>query len=369
MLTSAHVLLAKLAYSADCAEPAYQVLDRPIVYYPGMANTPEPTYLCDAALTPPSYISKDTGLTGPLKTAQVLEYDLLAGMLYCSRRRWAAAHAAFERVLAFPARDAGCSRIMVDAHNKWVLVSVLLTGRSPTVPSHTPGGAAKIYQTLGKPYLSLAAHFDSLDAAALKAEAQASPQLWADDGNTGLVRAALAAHQKWQVAALRDVYTKISVAEIRAKTRSAETGQPLASDADTEALVRDVIASGMINGRIETSPSPGGGGVGPYLAFGPAAEELTEAAFAAEIRASAQRLRALGPVFRATSERLGTSRDYARWLAKEQKREKEAAGRNGAGGGAGMGMGSGGSGADSMLGAFDISVEDEDLMTGVVAGH
>ena len=53
-----------------------------------------------------------------------------------------------------------------------------------------------------------------------------------------------AAHQKWQIANLRSVYVKISLAHIRALTRSAETGEPLASDEAVAARIadQDVVA-------------------------------------------------------------------------------------------------------------------------------
>ncbi|EON99884.1 putative cop9 signalosome complex subunit 3 protein [Phaeoacremonium minimum UCRPA7] len=345
ILTSHHIALTKLAYQTDNIEPAFKVIEKSIVYYPGMSKKQEPKYLSDMTLPPPSYISKETGLTTNLQVTQVLEYDLLCGMMYCSAKQWEKASAAFERVLSYPTRDQGVSKIMVEAHNKWILVNLLLSGRTPSLPAYTSPAARRHYETLGKPYTMIGSHFDSLDAAALKIEAEQNLQRWQDDGNFGLMREVLAAHQQWQIINLRDVYSKISISDIRARTRSAETGESLEIDEEVEVLINNMIASGMLEGTIE---KPGGSPA--YLKFLQSSNELTEDEFSAELLVTAQKIKDLQPVLKATNERLSTSKEYVRHLIKEQKREKENAGR------------------DAAIG-FDAQIEDEDLMGGLLPGQ
>lgn len=347
MLTSHHLSLVNLAYQTYHIQPAFDVIDRHIVYYPGMCNARDSKLLSDMSLPPNAYISKESGLTLPLKPDNLLQYDLICGLMYCSARRWPEALAAFERAVTYPTKDGGTGSIMAEAHKKWLLVSLLVNGRSPTIPSATGSAARKSYETLSKPYLALASHFNKpRDAVALKGDAEAGAQVWSSDGNFNLVREVMAAHQKWQIIGLRDVYSKISIADIRAKTVSAETGESLESDDDAEALINGMIQSGMLKGTIE-KPA----GKPSYLTFLSADEELTEEEFSREILAAADKIKSLEPIFKATSERLGTNKDYIKHLVKEQRREKDRDTR------------------DVTLGGFDIQVEDEDLMGDPTSRH
>ncbi|KAI1093191.1 hypothetical protein F5B19DRAFT_167217 [Rostrohypoxylon terebratum] len=342
LLTSFHILLAKLAYTTNVIEPALPVIDKDIVFYPGMADYGEPTYLCDLTLPPPVYISRETGLTNLLKPSMVLEYNFLRGMIYCSRRDWAKAYDAFEQVIAFPTREGGTSKIMVESYKKWVLVSLLCKGKLVDPPSYTGASANKFYGSLGKPYQSIAAQFVAGNVEALKAEVEKNNQLWSEDGNTGLIQEVLAAYQKWRVLGLEQVYSKISLPEIRQQTTSAETGKVLESDRDVETLIQNMIISGMLSGVIEKNDD----GMS-FLTFLPTSTLLSEEDFATELASTALRLKQLHSFFKTTRERLGTSKEYIKHVIKEEKRTDK-------------------NDLDPTL-AFDTQVDDEDLMGGVVA--
>lgn len=342
MLTTAHVCLARLAYSTNNVEPALQAIDKNIVFFPGMANPTEPKYLCDISLPPPAYVARETGLTGTLKPPQVMEYDLLCGLMYCSRREWAKAYAAFERIVAFPTREGGVSKIMVEAYKKWVLVSLLLKGKLVDTPSYTGASASKFYGSLAKAYTSIAVLFVADDARELKAEVDKNTTTWLDDGNGGLVKEVLAAYQKWRVLGLEQIYSKISLSEIRQQTTSAETGAPLAKDDDVEMLLQNMIISGMLSGVIEKNDDGT-----TFLTFLSPSTNLSEQGVAQELASSAIRLKQLQPLFKATRDRLGTSKEYIKHVIKEEKRIEKSE-------------------PDPTL-AFDAHVDDEDLMGGVIA--
>ncbi|KAI1344758.1 hypothetical protein F5Y15DRAFT_410455 [Xylariaceae sp. FL0016] len=341
MFTSSHLSLARLAYTTDTIAPALQLIDKDIVYYPGMANHGNPEYLGDLTLAPPAYISRESCLTGLVKAQQVMEYDLLCGMMYCARREWTKARVAFERVLTFPTRDGGVSKIMVDAHKKWVLVTLLSKGKHSDPPSYTGGAAIKSYSALGKPYITLASLFATSNVQELRMEVEKNSELWSEDGNTGLVKEVMSAYQKWHVLGLQDIYTKISIPEIREQTTSAETGETLPEDKDVEMLVQNMIAEGMLKGVIEKKDGT------QFLSFLSPATTLSEQDFAKELARLAARLKELAPIFKATNERLGTSKDYVKYLVKEQKHGNKDE-------------------QDPTLG-FDAQVDDEDLMGGVIA--
>ncbi len=332
--------------------PALRVIDKNIVFYPGMVNRGDPQYLCDPTLSSASYISRETGLTAILKSQNVMEYDILCGMIYCSRRDWAKAREAFERIVTFPARENSMSKIMIDAYKRWILVNLLWKGAHSENPVPLGSFATKFYETLGKPYTTVATMFAADNAQALRAEVEANSQLWQEDGTVGLMREVLAAYQKWQVLGLQNVYSKISIAEVRRETRSAETGAPLPTDTDVEALVEGMIESEMLNGAIEKRKEDGGGGETSFLAFRAPTAALSEKDFADELARAALRLRELRPLVRATDDRLGTHKDYIRHVVKESKRENSSDP---------SGIGGGG------LGGFQVEVDDEDLMGGIIS--
>ncbi|KUI59618.1 COP9 signalosome complex subunit 3 [Cytospora mali] len=353
MLTSHHLSLVQLAYEANVVEPAFQVTDKQIVYFPGMAKDPgigsrntsavPQKPLCDMSLPPPAYIMTETGLTNALTVDQVLQYDLTCGLMYCSKRQWTKARAAFERVITHPTRDGGVSKIMTEAYSKWVLVSLLVSGRTPTVPATAGSNARKTYETMGKPYLAVASHFDSMSAVPLKQEVENNTQIWSNDRNTGLIQEVLAAHQKWQIIDLRNIHSKVSLSDIRQQTCSAETGAILPSDDDVETLIQGMIQSGMLKGIIE-KPA----GKPAYLKFLSESDDLSETEYQIEIASVFAKMKKLEAIYKTTNSRLTTNSYYVKHHIREQKREKESGGQN-------------------PVSSFEATVEDEDLMTGLAA--
>ncbi|KAF7542105.1 hypothetical protein G7054_g16 [Neopestalotiopsis clavispora] len=319
MLTSHHINLIKLAYNTDNIDPSLSVIDKSIVFYPGMGNHQKPKYLADPSLSPAAFVTESQGFSTVLKAPIVLEYDLLRGMAYCSRRDWPKALNAFERVITYPTRDHGVSKIMTDAYKKWVLVSLLCHGRLASLPSSIGTAATKAYGVIGKLYKELAIVFETENAADLKEKSNASTEEWLSDGNTGLVREVLSAYQEWQIKNLQQIYTKVSVREIRLSTKSAQTGQVLENDEDVEALIQNMIISGMLKGVIEKNDDGTA-----YLTFLPSTAALSEAQLAKELAGTASRLQALGQIFKATNERLGTSKEYIKQLARERQKGPQA---------------------------------------------
>lgn len=354
VLSSNHILLVKLAYHSNVIEPALRVAAKRIVHYPGMINPPDPKtiVLCDPRLPPSSYISPDSGFTSRLTPLQVLEYDWLIGLLSCAARDWPAAQVAFARAASHPSRDSGVSKVMLEAFKKWVLVSLLAHGRITATtggfPPYVSQAAARTFGIMARPYAAVAKRFESADADALRLAVEVSSQQFAEDGNEGLVAEVLESHQKWQIVRLREVYSKLSLAEINAKTKSAVTGAPVGSEGELMQLIESMMASGMLRAVVE--PPRAGSDDGPAtpacLAFLAEEDDMTEHEVAQRIAQSAARIKELGAVYNATKERLATSREYIRQTIKDQKRDK-----------------------DNREAGFDTNVDDEDLMSGIVPGQ
>ncbi|KAM7217848.1 COP9 signalosome complex subunit 3 [Rhypophila decipiens] len=344
ILTSHHLPLVTLAYNSDNIDAVLALIEKTIVFYPGI-NLTESRPLSDLRLPPVAYMTPESGLTARINTTTVLKYDLLVGMCFMAKRRWQEAFEALERVVTYPTKESGCSKIMVEAHNKWLLVGLLLNGKIPTLPSTTAQGVKKSYETLSKPYLSICEAFVKDSAEGLKSEFETlGNQFWSQDGNLGLIRFVLSHYQRWQILNLREVYSKISLEQIRTTTQSAETGAPLSSDAEVEALIQGMIDEGMLNGVIE---KPLEDGKPAHVVFLTSTEDLSEAEFAKKMLQSARRIKDLGPIIKATNERLATSQDYLRFIIREQKKDQGAGGRGAAH-------------------PYELQVEDEDLMTGIM---
>lgn len=344
-MTSHHVTLVKLAYESGFVREALPVLDKTIVFFPGMSSSsPDRKLRSDLSLFPAEWLTVESGLTRKLSSSLVLQYELLSGMCYMQLRAWRPAFQALERAVTFPTRDGGCSKIMVEAHNKWVLVGVLAQGKAPTMPPMTSNAASKLYATLGRPYTTLARAFEEPTAERLKAEVHKAngggSAFWAEQKNVGLVAEVVAHYQRWQILHLRDVYSNLGLEQVRARTQSAETGAPLSSVAAVEALLGAMMADGMLDGHVE-KPADGSP---PYLVFHEP-EPLSEARFVREMEAAAAGIRHLEPGLRITHERLATSKEYVRHLAREARAQKD--------------QGPHGGGMDA--------AEDEDLMTDVMA--
>ena len=353
MLTSHHVALVKFAYTTDNIEPALPFLEKSIVFYPGMKGSNESRPRSDMDLPPVAYLTIESGLTKTVTSNEVLQYDLFRGLCFIQRRSWRHAFDALERVITYPAKDTySCSKIMIEAYNKWVLVGLLLNGKTPTLPSITAPGPQKAYTALGKPYHAIGRAFEEPTAETLKTEFESlGAQFWGEENNLGLMRLVLQHYQRWQILNLRQVYTKISLEQLRARTQSGETAAPLGSVAEMEALVQAMIDEGMLSGVIERPAGDGGDSQEAYLTFLALNEEMSEAEFAQKMVRTAKRIKDLEPLVKATNERLGTSQEYVRYVVGQQKREKDMAARGEYGGS-----------------SFMSQVEDEDLMTGVVPG-
>ncbi|CAK7269341.1 hypothetical protein SEPCBS119000_003520 [Sporothrix epigloea] len=390
MLTSNHLTLAKLAYHTRNPAAALPILSKDVVFFPGAAHNREVEYLCSRDLAAPWYISKDTGLTLPLRSAQVLEFDFTVGLLHLSTRAWAAAHAAFARVVAYPSRDTGVSKFMVEAHKFWVLTGLLLYGRVAATPPETAGAVSRVCSSVNKLYLQIADHFQSANVEKLRLEVAMAQEVLVADGTASLVGEVVSAYPKWQIAHLRNVYLTIPISAIRATLQQTSnvTGTMAGlepqddvagfSEAEVTALIQEMIASGMIkavlrsaetiptapastataaasSSTIQGTPIEVDGGQpqpGVYLEFLPEEEDISESDFATRIAAIKMRLQTLQKLQRTTDEHLSLNRDYVRHVVRSQTLDKDSQGEDDMGGLMAIGSSEG----------IGLEDPDEDLM-------
>jgi COP9 signalosome complex subunit 3 len=343
MLTTHHLALVKLALESRSYNAIVPVIEKFILYFPGLTNQPKPKYICDMSINPVQFITPSSGLTQKLKYQEVLEYFLYSGMVFIGLSNWEGALQCLENAVTYPAKEGAVSKIMAEAYKKWILVGLLHEGRLLNLPRSTSANAAKQYHTLAKPYETLAQIFENGTAARLKAEADQGVSVWRTDCNTGLVLHVLAAYQKFQIRNLANIYSKISIPEIVSQTMSAETGNKLPSPQAGEKLVQDMINQGELHATM--SSSPGQPSVVTFAVSGPV---LTEPEMQNELAAATERIHSLTKEIKQTDRMLTHDKDYIKYVQKQRKNAKQGT------------LGDQGiSGADMEWGD---AIEDEDIM-------
>ncbi|OLN85971.1 COP9 signalosome complex subunit 3 [Colletotrichum chlorophyti] len=340
VLTSIHLAVVKLAYETVNTDQVLPIIESPWVFLPGMKDQARPAYLCDLKASPATYINPSTQLTEYITREAVMEHDFMVGLIFTSKLRWADAHKAYQRIVAWPSKDTVASKIMSDAHKRWILTGLLAQGRTPTPPTHISPGAMKSYVALSKVYADVASTFSSPNVEQLRALVEKNAETWNTDQTTTLVKEVVKAYQKWQILGLADVYCKISVPEIRQQTYNAETADKLETDQQVEDLLQDMLNSGMLQGSLENSSDDV-----KYITFHPRDEEIDYTEYQKKINDDT-RMKRLSKWTQASEARLAASKDYAKHIIREQKRQDKE-------------------GQTHAEFGFDASVEDEDLMTGI----
>ncbi|PHH62465.1 hypothetical protein CDD81_7112 [Ophiocordyceps australis] len=345
MFTNLHLPLAKLVYDCGDFDLAARVLDSDILFYPSTANTKESRPLCEPGLPPYVFMSTKTGLTSLVTASVVLEYNLVRSLIYISAHDWAKAYSALEQIVTHPCKDKSVSKIMIDAHKRWLLVSLLHTGKNPDSPPITSRSALNVYHNKNRPYLVVADHFDTDNVIQFADACQEHTQMWRADATESLIDQVMMAYQKWRIINLKNIYVCLSLSQVRRATLDAVTRQPLPTNAALVVMLQEMVDSGMLKAIIapeENDPDTEGS-----LLFTQSSQWSSEKEFGDTISRTVQSIKDLGQQYRLVDERLSSNADYVRHLAHNKKRsesEKEL---------------------DPTLG-FESQVEDEDLMTGIV---
>lgn len=330
MLTSTHLALAKLAYHTNTGNLALPVLNKYIVFFP-TTNAPPPLSepLCSLDAPLPTYISQETGLTLPITSSQVMEYDYFVGGIQLHLGYYEGGIAAYSRIVSYPSRDGAVSKIMVAAHKRWIMANLIHTGKSDPVPPLTSPIVARALASVNKIYTRMAELFQNASPADLCAEmALAADQLKANQDWT-IVEEVMASHHKWQIVRLKDVFTTIFITDIvttlkvpeetaaamaSQNSELAEASQAPKTESEAIVLIQSMIDAKMISAEIVTS-----GPSGPYLSFLSENHWNNEAEFSYELRKAKNEMARLRSLNALTEEHLSLNRDYLKQVMKDQK--------------------------------------------------
>lgn len=347
MLTSTHCDLVYLALESRTFDFIPAVISRPTLYFPGKLSASKIPHLCNLGLPNHVYITPASGLTKPLKPSEILEYFIFSGSIFIALRQWEKAVQALEDAICFPCRDNATSKIMVEAYKKWILACLLWKGKVDKLPAIISVHTTKAFHAIAKPYESMADLFKTASATRLRQEAEAGRDIWKADCNTHLILEVLAAYQKHQIRGLANIYTTLSISEVTKKTFSAETGNNLSSDLETEKLVRDMITQGSLDASVRQNPG------GPaILTFDPV-QALSESEMAKKLEAAVKSIQAVTKNLKQTDHKLTEDKEYLKWANKQRR-----------GGNKGISALHSGTEEMDLTWTGPDAVDDEDLMSG-----
>ncbi|KZM25342.1 hypothetical protein ST47_g3537 [Ascochyta rabiei] len=338
--TSTHVDLIRLCLETRSYAAAEPILDNYIHSLPSQIPAAvreglEYSVPCADVARSGEYINRSSGHSGRVVFADVQEYYILGAMAYLGLRQFKKAHHFLEHVLVMPSANVA-NGLMLEAYKKWVLLSCLVSGEAKQVPRSANATAMKQVRCASKAYEAVAEAYTQLsNPSKLKAQINAGAQTWAEDGNTGLVKAVLDSQTRAYVLRLSRTFSAMPVGNIaRSVGGSAE---------ETAQYLETLITDGYLNGRVEQTDKAQAGMVLRFFldpTQGPLAKSEKQQQQA--LLAQTQRTKALAGQVQDADYRLTLSKEFIENWKRQQKRQ--------------------GASGDAMDTAWDDGVEEEDIM-------
>ncbi|KAF2739397.1 hypothetical protein EJ04DRAFT_484181 [Polyplosphaeria fusca] len=247
-LTHTHLYLLRLCVECRSYEAALPILDNYIHSIPGAIPSvilEGQEYSVPAASNTNSgeYIHVRSGHTDKLHIADVQEYYVLGAMAYIGVHQFKKAKQFLEHVLIVPAHSVA-NGLMLEAYKKWVLLSCLADGSVKSPPRTANGPAMKLIKTASKAYDAVADAFQQLgNFAKLKSQVLAGKDIWAEDGNTGLVNELIEQQERFYISRLSRTYSAIPVSNIASNLEQALD--------EVTVKLEKLISDGHLNACIE----------------------------------------------------------------------------------------------------------------------
>jgi len=123
------------------------------------------------------FLTYGNGLTYTITNVEVYEYFLLAGMACIALEHYEMALLHLEHVITAPAQNTAHVH-MVEAYQKWVLLSCLVHGTCSLTLKSASASALKTMKGYAKPYESLAESFARAGSEKLIAEYEVGLERW-----------------------------------------------------------------------------------------------------------------------------------------------------------------------------------------------
>ncbi|KAF8477350.1 hypothetical protein BDZ91DRAFT_774020 [Kalaharituber pfeilii] len=293
-----HTCFVQKCLEARCYRDACTILDMDVTEFPSRKE------------------AKDIGYQ------DVVSYFLYGGMIYIGLKNWRRAMDYLTYAVAYPGN--ACSSIQLEAYKKYLLVGLLLEGKTVNIPPGTSSNAVRAYRALVKPYESFTAAFNAGDAEGLRQQTITCMPIFVDDGNAGLATQCLDAFRRFQIAGLTHTYVTLSVKEIA--RRNLELLGRGGGEDETERYVLGMIERDEIRASLShESPSLQNSGCVIHFHDNPQSEKRNLRGLEEQI----MRTVAITNQAKTLEKKLGLSKEYISYLNK--------LGKSGSAGGAGGG--------------------------------
>jgi len=210
-LTSIHADLCQLCLLAKCMKPAVQFLNVDI-----------------------TDISKEGGL---YDAKHFLLYYYYGGMIYTALKQYDRALYFYETAITTPSM--AVSHIMLESYKKFILVSLLVHGKIPSLPKYTSQVVARYIKPLCQHYHDLATSYQTLNPTEVQNVITKHTDTFNRDKNMGLVKQCVTALYKKNIQRLTKTFLTLSLADMANRVQ-------LSSPQDAEKYVLHMIEDGEI---------------------------------------------------------------------------------------------------------------------------
>eukprot|EP00794_Sanderia_malayensis_P019975 gene19975-21933_t len=171
-----------------------------------------------------------------------LLYYYYGGMVYAALKNFESSLFFFEVAVTTPAMSV--SHIMLESYKKFILVSLLLTGKVVTLPKYTAQVVRRFLKPLSSPYNEIANAYNTHDPEQLQTVANKHQQIFQRDNNVGLVKQVLASLYKRNIQRLTKTFLTLSLSDMALRVK-------LQSAREAENYLLEMIEAGEIHATID----------------------------------------------------------------------------------------------------------------------
>ncbi|KAL2811158.1 signalosome subunit 3 [Aspergillus granulosus] len=331
IFTSTHLLLVKLALRSSSYTYALPITDQLLYHFPTDTEHVHHEYLlCSEHAPSAALVTEASGISSKLSYRDHLQYFLYSAMIYMALKKWDQASHCLNAVIASPTANA-VSKIMVEAYKKWILASLLGYGKIPSTSKMIAPHVIRVYQSLARPYISLAEAFEKGDLQKMSTEVDLGQHIWQADKNTGLVSQLFEAYEKFVIVKLGRTFSALTMADVLQRTSSSSKNPH-----DTEEFVASLVMSNELRASLSHSPHNDGATM-LRLSLGSQTHIFREEQICAKLIRARSALNTIAQGVAQTEQTLELSQENLQFLAKSQKwsGDLEKLGSSGEAGGGG----------------------------------
>ncbi|XP_064609422.1 COP9 signalosome complex subunit 3-like [Liolophura sinensis] len=174
---------------------------------------------------------------GHYEAKDFLLYFYYGGMIYTALKDYDRALYFYEVAITTPSM--AVSHIMLEAYKKYLLVSLILHGKIPSLPKYTSQVVTRYIKPLCQPYHELSSSYNSNNPADLRATVTKHTETFTRDSNLGLVKQCITSIYKKNIQRLTKTFLTLSLSDMANRVQ-------LSGPKEAEKYVLHMIEDGEI---------------------------------------------------------------------------------------------------------------------------